>query len=82
MHAAASFARWKEEALLLPEELRRVCASFRYEQHQWNKKAHEDGLRGTLVGKGAEAHHIRMGKIFGQLAHVANQTLAKLYPNH
>ncbi|KAJ7918048.1 hypothetical protein B0H13DRAFT_1511202, partial [Mycena leptocephala] len=62
--------RWREEALLLPEEYRRVLASFEYEARRWDERAEavRIGDAAEPVTQGLIAYATRQADMYRRLA--------------
>lgn len=78
LHATASRDRWYEEMILLFEELRRVGASWRFEERKWMEFQTWGGKDGKAVlnerlVKGVRAHAMKKAAMFNELAKAAEQ---------
>lgn len=70
MHAQAARDRWREEVILLKEELRRVGESFAYSAARWNdaaEAAHVATEDETRVSRGAKAYAYRQVAVYRYL---------------
>ncbi|KAK7024290.1 hypothetical protein VNI00_016414 [Paramarasmius palmivorus] len=67
MKARARDLRWKEEVLLLEEEMRRVLVTLEYEAKEWLARVATEDLTGPL-GEGVTAYALRQAAIRRGLA--------------
>lgn len=69
LHATAARDRWWEEHKLLFEEMRRVGATFRYEQARWEQMAvwGEEPASAALK-LGVRAHALKKAAMYERLA--------------
>ncbi|KAJ7693264.1 hypothetical protein B0H16DRAFT_1669558 [Mycena metata] len=77
--AYARSRRWKEEVMLLKEEMRRVVVTFKYNASCWDARGQviRVGEVDKLFAEGAIAYAIKQGRMFQQMAEDAKTTFTE-----
>ncbi|KAJ7024475.1 hypothetical protein C8F04DRAFT_1192393 [Mycena alexandri] len=77
--AYARSRRWKEEVMLLEEEMRRVIVTFEYNTSSWDARSQviKVGEVDELFAEGAIAYAIKQARMFRQMAEEAKTTFTE-----
>ncbi|KAJ7764813.1 hypothetical protein B0H16DRAFT_1310446 [Mycena metata] len=77
--AYARSRRWKEEVMLLEEEMRRVIVTFKYNASSWDARGQviRVGEVDEVFAEGAIAYAIKQGRMFRQMAEDAKTTFTE-----